>query len=162
MIFGNDAMTTREILLPDLAATETLARRLAPLLRVGDVVALGGELGAGKTAFCRALIRTLHGSDIDVPSPTFTLVQMYDLPAFELWHFDLYRLETPQEAFELDIEDAFATGVSLIEWPARLGPYLPANRLDIGLTFDDAAAARRMSIAGSDDWECRLEAIRDD
>lgn len=155
-------MTTREILLPDLTATETLARRLAPLLRAGDVVALGGELGAGKTAFSRALIRTLHGSDIDVPSPTFTFVQMYDLPVFELWHFDLYRLESPQDAFELDIEDAFATGVSLIEWPVNLGPYLPANRLDISLSFANTPTARRISLTGNDNWAGRLEAIGDD
>lgn len=155
-------MTIWDVSLPNLAATELLACKTGSLLRAKDVVALGGDLGAGKTTFCRDLIRTLGGSDIEVPSPTFTLVQIYELPAFELWHFDLYRLETPRDAFELDIEDAFATGVSLIEWPERLGPYLPANRLDIRFSFSQSPTARQLSIEGGAEWTPRLESILDD
>tara|TARA_A100001037_G_C15071367_1_gene599572 strand:+ start:46 stop:543 length:498 start_codon:yes stop_codon:yes gene_type:complete len=154
-------MSIRNMLLPDLAATESFARRLAPLLRSGDIIALGGDLGAGKTAFSRALICTLNGADTEVPSPTFTLVQIYELPEFDLWHFDLYRLEAAQDALELDIEDAFATSVSLIEWPERLGPYLPTNRLDIRFSFADTATARCLQIQGGNDWASRLESLND-
>ena len=155
-------MTMWDILLPDLEATESFAQRIASILRAPDVIALGGELGAGKTTFSRALIRALDGSDIEVPSPTFTLVQIYELPTFELWHFDLYRLESPPDALELDIEDAFATSVSLVEWPERLGPYLPANRLDMRFSFAESPTVRQMSIQGGPEWACRLESILDD
>lgn len=155
-------MTGWELPLADLAATETLAGRLAPLLQPRDIVALGGDLGAGKTAFCRAAIRALGGASLEVPSPTFTLVQIYELPAFDLWHFDLYRLEDPQDALELDIEDAFATGVSLVEWPERLGPYLPPDRLDIHLAFSDNATARRARLEGGKRWTARMDALRDE
>ena len=113
------------------ADTAWLAAALAPVLETGDVLCLHGDLGAGKTAFTRALIRSLGRGDEDVPSPTFTLVQTYDLPALTLWHFDLYRLETPEEVLELGLEEACAEGVAVLEWPDRLGPYLPPERLDI-------------------------------
>jgi tRNA threonylcarbamoyladenosine biosynthesis protein TsaE len=95
------------LVLPDEAATLALARRLAPLLRAGDVIALFGDLGSGKTTFARALIRALPGPagedarDEVVPSPTFTLLQVYERTPAPVWHFDLYRLATPEEVFEL-------------------------------------------------------------
>lgn len=149
-----------EMNIPDIAATETLAQRLAPLLRSGDIVTLSGDLGAGKTAFARALIRTLGQSDLEVPSPTFTLVQTYDVSGFEIWHFDLYRLESPEDAFELDIEEAFASGVSLIEWPERLGNYMPQTRLEIQISFADTPTARLIKITGTSGWAARLAALQ--
>ncbi len=113
--------------LPDEAATAALAARIAALARAGDVIALKGELGAGKTSFARAFIRARGGAG-EVPSPTFTLVQVYDVGDAAIWHFDCYRLRRPEEAWELAIEDAFAEGISLIEWPERLGPLVPARR----------------------------------
>ena len=148
--------------LPDEKATISLAGQLAPLLRRGDVVALRGDLGAGKTSLARAVIRALGDADEAVPSPTFTLVQTYSLPAFDLWHFDLYRLESEEDAFELDIEEAFASGVSLIEWPDRLGRWLPDIRLDIALTFVDDGEARRAVLTGRGDWAERLASLHDD
>lgn len=141
-----------EMPLPDLAATQALARRLAPHLAAGDVVALSGALGAGKTALARFIIAALverGGGPVpgEVPSPTFTLVQTYETGAVPVWHFDLYRLERPEDAVELATDEAFATAVSLIEWPDRLGPYLPADRLDLELVRGDGAA-RRARIAG--------------
>lgn len=147
--------------LPDQAATEALAARLQALLRPGDVVALGGDLGAGKTTLARALIRAAAGAEVEVPSPTFTLVQTYAAADFEIWHFDLYRLEKPEDAVELGIEDAMAEGVTLIEWPERLGPALPARRLDVRLAYADSETARTATLCGTADWPQRLQALAD-
>ncbi len=149
------------VALADPDATARLAVALAALLRPGDVVALRGDLGTGKTTFARALIRALTGTDEDVPSPTFTLVQTYATAAFEIWHFDLYRLEKPEDAVELGIEDAMAEGVTLIEWPERLGPALPARRLDVRLAYADSETARTATLCGTADWPQRLQALAD-
>jgi len=150
------------VALADPDATARLAVALAPLLRPGDVVALRGELGTGKTAFARALIRALTGSDEEVPSPTFTLVQTYAAADFEIWHFDLYRLHKPEDAVELGIEDATADGVALIEWPERLGPWLPADHLDVRLAYVDNETGRSAAISGGGDWPERLQALDHD
>lgn len=142
-----------------LADTESLAARLGALLRAGDVVALSGDLGSGKTAFARGLIRALLGSDTDVPSPTFNLVLTYELDDTLLWHFDLYRLERPDDAFELGIEDAFATGISLIEWPDKLGAMLPADSLRVSLKAGDEPDSRVIDMSGLGDWPARLKSL---
>lgn len=115
--------------------TVEVAAQFARTLKPGDSVALQGDLGAGKSVFCRAVIRTLcDDPDLLVPSPTFPLVQTYDAPGdVTLWHFDLYRLEDPAEIFELGWEEALAGGISLIEWPERAGDYLPGERYHISL-----------------------------
>ena len=115
-----------------------LAARTARLAQPGDVFLLEGPLGVGKSVFARGFIQGLCGTDTEVPSPTFTLVQTYDAPAATLWHFDLYRIEDPEQIFELGWEDAMADGISLIEWPSRLGPYMPvqAKRITIDVESD--------------------------
>lgn len=148
---------TRSYDLPDEASTVALAQLLAPLLRQRDVIALQGDLGAGKTSLARALINALEGPLEEVPSPTFTLVQTYRRGDLELWHFDLYRLEDPEEAWELGIEEALSEGVSLIEWPDRLGPALPAERLDLHLQH--AGPGRRAELTGHGGWAGRLAAL---
>ena len=110
--------------------TATIAGAIAGLAGTGGVIALNGDLGSGKTVFARAFIHALGGRG-EVPSPTFTLVQMYELARARVFHFDLYRLEKPEDGFELDMDDAFHDGISLIEWPDRLGAYLPPRRLMI-------------------------------
>lgn len=146
--------------LKDEAATEALARRLAALARDGEQLALRGDLGTGKTVFARAFIRSLCGLDTEVPSPTFTLVQTYDTPDGRLlFHFDLYRLEDPEEALQLDIDDAFADGVSLIEWPDRLGGYLPRNHLEVALSHGETKSERRCVLTGSGEWAERLKEL---
>jgi tRNA threonylcarbamoyladenosine biosynthesis protein TsaE len=142
--------------LPDEAATAALASQLAAVARAGDVLALRGQLGVGKTSLARAFIRAFAANDEEVPSPTFTLVQTYDADRATIWHFDLYRLATAEEAWELGIEEAFASGISLIEWPERLGPLLPPDRLDITLEFCSEPEARRALIKGAADWRARL------
>ncbi len=142
--------------LADLQATAGLARDIARLARRGDVIGLTGDLGAGKTTFARAFIRawsSRHGGEAEeVPSPTFTLVQIYDGGPAPVWHFDLYRLGKAEEAFELGIEEAFGEGVSLIEWPELLGPLLPANYLELRLTFGALPEARRARLTGRGTW----------
>lgn len=124
---------------------------MARALRPGDVVALAGDLGAGKTTFARALIAAFAAEAgqpaPEVPSPTFTLVQTYEFARATIWHFDLYRIERPDDALELGIEEAFAGGIALIEWPERLGPLLPARRIEVRLAFGAAPDARRIEIA---------------
>ena len=153
--------TIADLTLADELATSRVAGQLAPVLRPGDVVALDGTLGAGKTAFARALINALPGGLEEVPSPTFTLVQTYERGDLEVWHFDLYRLESPDDAFELAIEDAFADAVSLIEWPDRLGRHLPARHLHVTSHQQDDETARRLVIAGGPQWADRLQGIFD-
>lgn len=151
-----------EIDLPDEAATETLGRRLASVVRPGDVIALAGPLGSGKTTLARAFIRDLTSPDEEVPSPTFTLVQTYPGARGTIWHFDLFRLERPEEALELGIEEAFDSGISLIEWPERLGPWLPPARLEVVLAPGRGEAARTARFAGDAAWRSRLVGVVDD
>ncbi len=142
----------REIALAGPSETEALARELAALLRPGDVVALTGDLGAGKTVFARALVLALGrdaGVEIGhVPSPTFTLVQLYELPRFTVYHFDLYRLADASEACETGIEDAFADGVSVIEWAERIEDILPSGTIHVRLAFGAGETERIARIAG--------------
>jgi tRNA threonylcarbamoyladenosine biosynthesis protein TsaE len=140
--------------LADEDATRRLGARLAAHARPGDVLALSGTLGTGKTTLARAFIRALTDCDEEVPSPTFTLVQTYDAPAATIWHFDLYRLERPGDAVELDLDDAFADGISLIEWPERLGGLLPGRRLDVVLT--QSADAHRATLTSHLQWDDRI------
>ena len=131
-----------------LAETERLAQRLAPRAAPGDVIGLCGPLGSGKTAFARAFIRARLGrAGEEVPSPTFTLVQLYEHAVGTIWHFDLYRLDGPKDAYELGIEDAFSHAISLIEWPEKLGDLLPGDRLDVRLAPEEDEGARIITIA---------------
>jgi N-acetylmuramate 1-kinase len=124
------------VALPDEHATARLAIDIANFLEPGDLVTLSGDLGAGKTAFARALIRYLAGDPaIEVPSPTFTLVQIYDLPRFPLVHADLYRLSGSAELAELGLDDLPEGCVVLVEWPDRAAGLLPADRLDVALSL---------------------------
>jgi tRNA threonylcarbamoyladenosine biosynthesis protein TsaE len=149
-----------DLCLPDLAATMALAGKLAAVARPGDLIALHGTLGLGKTEFARAFIRRLAGSDEEVPSPTFTLVQSYETDRGTIWHFDLYRLTRPDEIRELGLEEALVDGITLIEWPERLGSALPARRLDVRLTPGTAPDERRavLEARGGCDLLARLEA----
>jgi tRNA threonylcarbamoyladenosine biosynthesis protein TsaE len=141
--------------LPLESSTEALGIRLAGLARPGDVLALKGGLGAGKTALARAFVRAYIGHlEEEVPSPTFTLVQIYEGNRGQVWHFDLYRLQRPEDALELDIEEAFVNAVCLIEWPERLGDLLPARALEVEIGFGRSPDGRRAVLTG---WDDRLK-----
>jgi len=113
--------------------TDRLGGILAACLDAGDTVLLDGPVGAGKTHLARALIRARLGEAEDIPSPTFTLVQTYDLGDVEIWHADLYRLSHSDEIAELGLEAAFETAICLIEWPDRLGDLAPPDALRLQL-----------------------------
>jgi tRNA threonylcarbamoyladenosine biosynthesis protein TsaE len=149
--------STLDLMLPSLAATEALARRIGGLLRAGDAVLLSGPLGAGKSAFARALLRDLAGDPaLDVPSPSFTLVQSYETPLGLVHHYDLWRVDPGPDLRELGLDDAFRD-ITVIEWPDRLGDSAPADALEIALTpLPDET--RRARLSG---WPDRLPYLMD-
>jgi tRNA threonylcarbamoyladenosine biosynthesis protein TsaE len=154
-------MTARVLIrdLPDDAATGALGAWLAAHARAGDVITLTGDLGAGKSTLARALVRALTRAEEEVPSPTFTLVQTYSAPAFDIWHFDLYRIGAPGEVRELGWDEA-AGGLVLVEWPDRLGRMLPPRRLDVDISFSDPGRIARL--VDLSDWSMRLDGDRGD
>lgn len=151
----------RTLALPDEAATLRLGETLASRARARDVLALHGPLGAGKTAFARGFIASLarrHGVEppLEVPSPTFTLVQTYALGPVAVWHFDLYRISDADDAIELGLDEALAEGISLIEWPDRLGARLPKDRLDLAFAYGPAEGSRIATLTGHGRWAGRI------
>lgn len=151
-------MTAWQVELPDPAATARLGALLAPLAQDGDVIALSGDLGMGKTAFARAFIAARVGA-VDVPSPTFNLVLTYE-PGDGgpmIWHFDFYRLEKPGEVWELGLEDALADGISVMEWPERIGSLLPDGALRV--MFAQHGQGRLATVQAPGAWADRLAAL---
>ncbi len=151
--------TTLTLELADEAATRRLGAKLAAQAQPGDVILLFGTLGTGKSTLARAFVRALTSEDEEVPSPTFTLVQAYEAAPADIWHFDLYRLDKPEDAFELGIEDAFVDGISLIEWPERLAHLTPRRRLDIALSAGDGETGRRAVLTSHSQWDTRLKEL---
>jgi tRNA threonylcarbamoyladenosine biosynthesis protein TsaE len=149
--------STLDLTLPSLAATEALAQRVGALLQPGDAVLLSGPLGAGKSAFARALLRAMAGDPaLEVPSPSFTLVQSYETPRGVVHHYDLWRVEPGPDLRELGLDEAFRD-ITVIEWPDRLGAYAPGDALEIGLTpLPDET--RRARLSG---WPDRLTQLMD-
>lgn len=139
--------------LDDEADTARLGAALAPVLETGEAICLSGPLGAGKSTLARALVRALTRPDEEVPSPTFTLVQIYEGPGLKVAHFDLYRLANAEDVHELGLDEALDEGAAVIEWPERLEGRLPADRLDIGITIE--AEGRRVRLTPHGAWEGR-------
>jgi len=162
-----NAPFTFSLALPNEAATAALMADLALLIGAGDVITLSGDLGAGKTSAARAMIRYLAGDDeLEVPSPTFTLAQSYELPSFPLVHADLYRIADPGEMEEIGLSPLPDGAVALIEWPERAEGDLPADRIDIALTHRPAlgSLARAAEITGHGNAVAivqRLQALRE-
>ncbi len=163
-------MSASDSLLPFLtfpalsvAQLQALARRLAKAMAQGDCIALAGEVGAGKTTFARALIGAIAVGMPEITSPTFTLMQSYDVTlanssAALLWHLDLYRLKEANEAHALGLEEIWPH-VVLVEWPERIEGMLPTGYLSIVLDFTHSGAARSVHFYGNDAWRKRLETL---
>ena len=132
--------------LAEEADTAALGVRLAGLARPGDVFLLEGPIGAGKSHLARAFIRARLGREEEVPSPSFTLVQVYDDQGTQIWHADLYRLTHPDEVWELGLDEAFGQAICLVEWPDRLGRHLPDQALRIRLSA--LGSGRRADLSG--------------
>ena len=150
------------VALEDEQATRRLMVDIAAAVSAGDLITLSGDLGAGKTTFARALIRHLAGDEtVEVPSPTFTLMQSYELPRFNLVHADLYRLSGPGELAELGFEEAGEDAVTLLEWPDRAAGQLPPNRLDVAFTLSpqQGETFRHARITGFGTFAARAERI---
>jgi hypothetical protein len=150
------------VALEDEQATNRLVADIAAAVEPGDLITLSGDLGAGKTTFARALIRHLASDPhVEVPSPTFTLMQAYDLPRFKLVHADLYRLSGPAELAELGFEDSAENAVTLLEWPDRAAGFLPPNRLDVALTLSpqQSETFRNARVTGYGAFAAKAERI---
>ena len=148
-----------EIICPTEEATQALAATLATVLPAVGIVALTGDLGAGKSTLARALIRArLKDSEAEVPSPTFTLVQTYDMPdGGEIWHADLYRLSDPEDVYELGLDEARTEALCLIEWPDRMPADWWCDALEIKLEIGDAGT-RGLAFHGASKLWGKLEA----
>jgi tRNA threonylcarbamoyladenosine biosynthesis protein TsaE len=156
--------------LADESQTLDLGARLGARVVGGDFIALTGPLGAGKTTLARGLIRAFVGAPVDVPSPTFTLVQTYTKDnradgsasdsgyGLDLFHFDLYRLQSPEEVWELGWED-LSSAVALVEWPDKAQQHLPPDRLDIELSFDGTARVAQFFASNGQVWKDRLDGV---
>ena len=163
MLVSNTPRATWDIVLPDEDATRRFAVDVAAALKPGDLVTLAGDLGAGKTTLARAIIRVLAADDaLEVPSPTFTLLQTYDLPRFPVVHVDLYRVNTLAELSELGWEEASEGAAVLVEWPDRAGVLTRADRLEITLAIasDLGPTHREVRLTGLGVWADRLTRLR--
>ncbi len=139
--------------LADEDATARLGAAIAAHLRPGEAVCLSGPLGAGKSTLARALVRALTTAQEEVPSPTFTLVQFYDGARLSVAHFDLYRLTSPDEAYEIGLDEALDVGAAVIEWPERLEGALPPDRLDVEISLRGSGREARLTSHGA--WKGR-------
>ncbi len=140
--------------------SKLFANDLSDILQSGDIIALWGDIGVGKTTLARNIIQNLCGDEINVPSPTFPLLQIYDAPEFQIWHMDLYRINAAEDVFELGVEDAFYDCLSLIEWPDKMAGYLPLARLDIVIDIDIKNNTRSIYLQGDENWALRLKGIK--
>ena len=145
-ITGSLRHKEHSFLLPSQETTVLAGKALAQILTPGMFVALWGDLGTGKTALARAIIQNLNPDETDIPSPTFTLIQEYEGSAGRIFHFDLYRLSSSDEVYELGWEEA-RQGICIVEWPDRLGSLLPPMRIDIRMDYHrDDENARTMTL----------------
>ena len=156
----SSALTTKVI--ESEAAMMELGAALFDKVQAGDVLLLRGDLGAGKSVFARGFVRSgaaplgLDDPTFEVPSPTFTLVQTYAAKSFDIWHFDLYRIERKEELWELGLEEALDDGVVLVEWPERALSFFPEARLEIHIDQIEGGSARQVAFIGDDSWKERL------
>ena len=139
--------------------TAELGARLGQYMRKRDIVALDGPLGSGKSVFARGLIQGICGLEVVVPSPTFTIIQIYDAPNFQIWHCDFYRLVDSEQIFELGLDEAFSNAVTVIEWPDRVGNFLADRRLLVKFLEEGGDEGHTVRLGGDSSWANRLKGI---
>ncbi len=144
-------MVKKEFIIDSLAATENLAKQIAPHINNLDVVALKGNLGTGKTTFVQFLISSICNTNIEVLSPTFNLVGLYEYSGENIWHFDLYRLKDASELMEIGFWDAIDNGITIIEWPEIIYDHLPEEKLTIEFKIIENEK-RSLTIWASGKW----------
>ena len=147
-----------EIACSNVSETQKLAKKIAEIAKKGDAFLLFGTLGAGKSVFARAFVQSLTKAK-EVPSPTFTLVQTYEASEFEIYHFDLYRLKSAEEIWELNMEEALYQAVCLIEWPEKMGGYIPRDAFRISVLSTSGNARIFKIETSSAEKQARLEQL---
>ena len=150
---------TYEIDIHSLEELQAFAVLMAEIAEGQNVITLSGDLGAGKTEFARAFIRSLVGEETEVPSPTFSLVQQYDMSTTPIWHFDLYRLENKDDVWELGLEEALQDGICLIEWPERIAGMKFKNHIEIIIKTSQHSQHRQLILSVDNVWRRRIESI---
>jgi tRNA threonylcarbamoyladenosine biosynthesis protein TsaE len=148
-----DMVLSYELILNNLNQTKNLAIKIAEQVELGDVITLSGDLGVGKTTFVQYFINHVANQSLEVTSPTFNLLHVYNLDKLSLWHFDLYRIKNIQELYELGIEEAFDSGVSLVEWPELVAKLLPKNRLELDFSFLNNLQSRKLNLRAYGKWK---------
>ncbi len=152
-----------QIVTDSLSETESLAEILAGCCHVGDCIALQGELGAGKTAFARGFVNSLCQYNVEVISPTFTLVQIYEMSEGMIWHFDLYRLENVNDIYETGMEEALSEALTLIEWPEMVMHLLPESRLNVHIAYGENDNQRIITLTGNENkWSTLFDRLKHD
>lgn len=155
-VISGDMIPSAELTLARTEDTVAFGRRLGRVLRIGDVIALHGALGAGKTTLARGVVSGFLQKDVETPSPTFTLIQTYEKADGVLHHFDLYRLDRPDDVIEIGWEDALDDAI-VVEWPDKAGRHLPIDRLDVTLTT--VPMGRTAHLEAGPSWRKRLAEI---
>lgn len=148
----------KKLFIKSIADTQKVGNLLAITLMPQDVITLRGDLGAGKTELARSIITSLIGKNETVPSPTFTIVQTYETSKGTLSHYDLYRLNSPEEAEELGLEETLFTQMVIIEWPEKLGPKKFHNNLDIEITLEDLEK-HYFTFSGNSRWKKFIDSL---
>ena len=143
----------------NLSQMKQLATNIAKVFVAGDVVALNGDLGAGKSTLARFIIQSFLGDETNVPSPTFTLVQTYEAKKFDIWHMDLYRLEEPTQIIELGVEEAFSNSLCLIEWAEKGQGFLPREIMNINIENGDCLNSRNIVFLGDKFKQKKLDKL---
>lgn len=150
-------MAKVELIISNLNELQSLASKLAKIIKFSDTITLSGELGAGKTTFTQFFLNSMADDNIEVTSPTFNLLQIYQINNCEIWHYDLYRLNDKSEAYELGIEEAFDKKISIIEWPEIIYDLLPLDRLELKIEFmKDSLLERKIIFTTFGNWQERL------
>jgi len=153
----------RQLCLNSLSQTTALAGEVANFLALGDAILLSGDLGTGKSTFCRALLQNILLEPDDIPSPTYTIVQTYETTRGTVWHADLYRLSDPSEIVEIGLDHALQDAICLVEWPEVLGSRWPEQALELSFSHTEEPEARLVSVSTKNPkWRKLFEVVHDD